>query len=1671
LYHILYVDDEPGLLEIGKLFLEQSGQFSVDVITSAPAALALLNTKNYDAIISDYQMPRMDGIEFLKAVRTSGNIIPFILFTGRGREDIVIQALNEGADYYLQKGGEPVSQFAELAHQARQAVMHRQAEASIRDHERREQDIINFLPDATLAIDKKGIVIAWNRALEEMTGIPASQMLGKGDYEYAIPLYGERRPILIDLIFLSPDQIRNQYSDVVRDGTTLTAETTLPRLRGEPGTLWCKASLLYDRGGNVIGAIESMRDITERKSIEVELKKAHNVLEDRVNQRTADLYEANLQLQKEIETREQTDSALQESEERFRTLIEKAPEAILLFDMDLDRYVEVNAKAGQLFGCNCQQLLESGPQQFYLPDQFDGRPFRETVPEHRKQVLAGAELVFERSIRTARGENRIVEVRLVHLPSSTRKLIRSSFVDITERKRVEMALRESEERYRTIVEQDYRSILENIEDVFYRTDVKGNLILASPSGARLLGYAGPEEIIGKPATDFYADLAQREIFLAALKKDGSVSNMEITLKRADGFHVVVSTSSQIYYDASGNYAGVEGIFRDITRLKQVQEELRQSEEQNRVLIEHTQDGAFIMQDGFLQFCNGAFAAMIGYTPTEIIGTPVPNLIAPEDREVVMGRQRDRLLGKSLLESYEFRMIHKDAITRVLVILSVGIGTYRDRPAVIGTVRDVTREREREHALLESEGKYRSLVETSFDGIIIHQDGVIVYANRAAVRLIGVGSADEIMGKPILSFVHPDFRTTVLQRMESATAEIQPVIREKFLRTDGSSIDVDVVAIPFVWKDRPAVHVVFRNITGEIKAEETLQNANDLLNAVIESPAGVAIFALDQQYRYIAFNENHRRMMKQIWGVDIALGTSMLEYLQDPEDRAKATLNFNRALAGESFTVTEAYGDTNLERRWYENAYDPIMDKKGNVTGLTLFLTDVTDRKHAEDTLRDSEGRFRTLAESCPFVIAIYQGDYWVYTNPAGERISGYSADELYTMHYWDFVAPEFQSTVKEAGRKRQSRESVQKSYDLRIITKDKKEKWIELYGSPITFREKAAGLITIIDITDRKRAEQALRENEEKFRAIFDSTFHFTGLLTPDGIMLEANRTALDFAGVRLEDVVNRPFWETVWWGANVTRIRRLKEAIHKAARGIFVRYETEFVGAGNSTMTVDFSLKPVFDSTGRIRLLIAEARDITERKKAEDALRESEEKYRKIIENAPYGMHFYELKPEKGLVFTGANTGADEILGVRHDQFIGKTIEEAFPGLADTEVPARYREAAESGSVWHTEQVHYNKGSISGAYAVTAFQTAPGFMAAMFVDITSRKQTEDALRESEEKFRGIFDTINDGIHIHEITSDGKPGKFIEVNEAACQMLQYTREELLKHGPLDFVTEYHSRPFDDIIAELSTTGYSIFETGHRRKDGTIVPVEINSHVVNLQGKKVGVTMIRDITERKRTEDALRLANRQITLLTGVTRHDILNKVSTARGYLKIAEMKYGDPTQAEYLEKTDAAITAIKSQIEFTRVYQDLGTHEPQWIELDMVMPRAHVPKTISLNSDIQGVILFSDPMLEKVFFNLLDNSIRHGEHVTEIRVSSHPSAGNLVVVWEDNGIGIAADEKERIFERGFGKNTGLGLFLVREILSLTGITIAETGEPGKGARFEMMVPDGQYRLANPMKE
>ncbi|NLV26144.1 MAG: PAS domain S-box protein [Methanomicrobiales archaeon] len=287
----------------------------------------------------------------------------------------------------------------------------------------------------------------------------------------------------------------------------------------------------------------------------------------------------------------------------------------------------------------------------------------------------------------------------------------------------------------------------------------------------------------------------------------------------------------------------------------------------------------------------------------------------------------------------------------------------------------------------------------------------------------------------------------------------------------------------------------------------------------------------------------------------------------------------------------------------------------------------------------------------------------------------------------------------------------------------------------------------------------------------------------------------------------------------------------------------------------------------------------------------------------------------------------------------------------------------------------------------------------------------------------------------------------------------------------EFVHPDDQQLVTDVIltpATPSESPYVDFQWEHRiiRRDGEVRDILVRTRI--LKDSERNVIMIhganQDITERKKAEEVLRRVNRQLNLLTSITRHDILNSLMAIYWFLDAIEHKFSDPVLLEYVMGMNMAAGEIQSQIEFTRVYEELGSHEPAWISLNAVMPYQSVPSHITLTADVTGIAIYADPMLDKVFFNLLDNSIRHGQRVTEIRVSTHESDDNLKVVWEDNGVGVSAAEKESIFLRGFGKHTGFGMFLVQEILSLTDITIQETGREGEGARFEILVPKGFWR-------
>jgi signal transduction histidine kinase len=228
-----------------------------------------------------------------------------------------------------------------------------------------------------------------------------------------------------------------------------------------------------------------------------------------------------------------------------------------------------------------------------------------------------------------------------------------------------------------------------------------------------------------------------------------------------------------------------------------------------------------------------------------------------------------------------------------------------------------------------------------------------------------------------------------------------------------------------------------------------------------------------------------------------------------------------------------------------------------------------------------------------------------------------------------------------------------------------------------------------------------------------------------------------------------------------------------------------------------------------------------------------------------------------------------------------------------------------------------------------------------------------------------------------------------------------------------------------------------------------------------------VQLIEKVSAVQRAKKEEAFLNRKLNLVGSVTRHDVINQLTAVSGYTELLEMVIEDPQQKSYIEKERFALEKIRRQFQFAKDYQNLGTEPPRWQPLASVIRCAGdavALKGVTIAETCGNAAVYADPMLDKAVAQLLDNAVRHGQSVSRITISVHDEENDAVLVVQDNGTGIPTADKERIFERGFGQYTGWGLFLAREILGITGITIAETGEPGKGAQFEIHIPAEAFK-------
>jgi PAS domain S-box-containing protein len=799
----------------------------------------------------------------------------------------------------------------------------------------------------------------------------------------------------------------------------------------------------------------------------------------------------------------------------------------------------------------------------------------------------------------------------------------------TERQRAEEALRASEKRY--------RELFENANDAVYTHDLAGNFTSFNRTAERIGGYTRDEALkmnIAEIVAPEYLELARQMI--ARKVAEGVSTTYELEVVTKDGRRVPVEVSTRLVYEG-GKPVGVQGIARDITERKRAEEELRSSEERLKILFESAPD-AYYLSDLKGNFVDGNEAAeeLVGYKREELIGKNFltgTKLLSPGQIPKAAALLARNLLGQPTGPD-EFILNRKDGNQVTLEIRtfpvkitgqSLALGIARDiterkraeeelekhrhhlEELVAERTAELTRaneqlrreiaERKRvEETLRESEERYRRL----FNGVPIGlclstPDGQNLDANPAMVQMLGYPDRESFLAvNAANNYVNPQDR-----EQWKAILERDGVVRDfevQLRRRDGTIIWA--LQNSRAVRDNEGQVVCYEgaieDITERKQAEEALRESEEQFSQFMDNLRAV-VFIKDEDSRTLYVN----RHMKDLFGPDDSwIGQTALELF--PKDEAERMIaNDRKALREGPIITEESVEGIDGVVRHYETHKFPI-SREGKSPLLGGIAVDITERKQAEEALRESEARFRSLAANSPDTIYIFDLTTFkpVYLNR--EELLGYTSAELEaTGSILNVVHPEDLDAVREHWEQVLKR-GVTPPIEYRLQAKDGRWEWLRSRITVLARRPDgtpAQILVTLTIITERKQAEEALRASEERFRQFFENEPEYCYIVSPEGVILDANAAALEVLGYSKGEIVGKPL-ETIYAPESLPEMKQLLAQWRET--GSIRNEELVIVTKTGDKRTVLLSAGTVRDREGKVLYSVSVQRDITERKQAE---------------------------------------------------------------------------------------------------------------------------------------------------------------------------------------------------------------------------------------------------------------------------------------------------------------------------------------------------------------------------------------------------------------------------------------------------------------------------------------
>ena len=1420
-----------------------------------------------DVILADYSLPRFDGIKALKLALNHAPLTPVIIWTGMVNEDIVVDCMKAGANNYILK--ENIKRLGPAvvhALEERELLVARQkAEEALQNSEKRFRALIENGLDNISLLAADGTLLWESPATIRMLDYASDEFVGHNIFE-----------------LVHPDDLgwtHERFTQLLCEPGS--HQRGVFRLRHSNGTWrWVEAvatNMLQDPTVNAI--VINYRDITESK---------------------------------------QAEEALRESQAKYQDLVETSHDLIWSVDI-AGKITFLNRAAKEIYGYEPEALIGHAFSEILDPTYYspeDVAKFQETL------ALADQFKDVETYVRHRDGRQIVLSSNAIVIHDDAGNVIgvTGSSHDITERKQAEEALQASEARFRTLVN--------HATDAFFLHNDQGIILDVNRQACENLGYTR-EELIGLSPFDFDIELTASSVEqLQGRLEAGETVTFDTRYRRKDGTVFPADVRIRSFWEGGNRFS--VSLVRDITERKQAEEKLRQSENRYRLATKATND---VIWEANLQtnqlFWSENAQSVFGYAPEEIDPPETwwDDHLHPEDRERVLSKLNGRIAGDEVSWSEEYRFRRKDGSYAYISDRGVIERDVNGTPLrMTGAMTDITERKRAEEGLRESEN--RLILALSGAQMSVWewdlQNNHILWSPEF-FEITGVKEEDfDKTFEAFTNLVHAEDATRLRAAAEKAMTE-KTLFAEEFriIRPDGEVRWLSNLghAEYDSTKDHLRLIGTVQDITQRKQADTERQALLEVMQGVtstkdlhellklIHHSIGKVIYAKNF---FVVMYQPETGLFEEIYSVDqydppappAKLEKSITSYVfRSGEPLLLTQAAFDELAAQDEVKLVgtnsaswlgvplKASGKTIgvIAVQDYENPNRYSEHDKEFLAFVAIQIALAVQRQQAEDALHKSEALYRRAIEvagAVPYYETYDDEGQKIKYEFIGEgirQITGYGPEE-FSAKLWDSLVEEINLVDELAGysldeaiqQVRTGKHSIWKC-EHRLRDREGKIHWV--FEAAVELRDEEGisyGSVGMYqDITARKQAEEALREAETKYRTLVEQLPAVTYLDVIDEA-INAGEFTNSYMSPQVEALLGYSpqafqddpgLWTRLIHSDDRERVlTRIAEYYKKlgfyhdeyrmltgTGKEIWVRDEAIVVHAGDDKQP--FSQGVVFD--------------ITERKQAEEELRASNERFNivsKAVNEAVWDWNLMTNQVDwNDAIYTLFEYQPDEV-GIDANWWV----ENIHPDDRENIVIDIHR-AIDSGTVnnWNAE---YRFKTADGSYAfiydrgyiLRDVSGKASRMIGAMQDITERKQAEIALLESITQFRTLFEASPDAIILIDPKEDWP---IIDCNTAACQMNGYNRDELIGQ-PIDLLNVVPNvvERRGEYLESIRQAGVLHFEERHKRKDGTVFPVEVSTSLITLSGREVILGIDRDITQRKQAESELRASEERFRQL-------------------------------------------------------------------------------------------------------------------------------------------------------------------------------------------------------------